>query len=552
MDGNQKPIPLLCVINFETGSTIFGTPFIFYYMRIILILMFLSADIFAQITFNHRQNLGFQAFGYSSVEPVGSGYFLTALGATSLQYQGRTQAIFASADSSGQILWHRSIIGEGGIRHIGAFQANLTKKNDYSFITAGTEFGYGDKACLFNYNSNGDTIWLRKFYSPNDTGNFIRGDGLCFADDGGYYIGSSIQPSTDLDSKILLTKTDSLGNEEWYRTYGSSSLYYREEWPVLRNIGGQIIMIARKWKWIWATTSNYEMMHQIWWIDSLGNIENIYTTTTIKPGTSNTRWLLGVPKDIIKTKDGGWLVSTGIGTELQTAPPHPVLFDSYIYKLDSNLNFVWDRQILGETPTYELSFIKTIEKEDSSLMAFGMVVEQSIAKGIAVKLSPQGDSLWGRTFYTIGAAGDEHILYDCKPTSDGGYVLCGQVIAISGATPQQGWLLKLDSMGCLVPGCHITEVENIAGQEEKIDIKVYPNPVRLGEYLNFYIPKIQVSSPLQVHLYNIEGQLLQNHSLPSDDATYMLPTEGMTAGTYILQVLDEGGRILGVKQFAIR
>ena len=107
-------------------------------------------------------------------------------------------------------------------------------------------------------------------------------------------------------------------------------------------------------------------------------------------------------------------------------------------------------------------------------------------------------------------------------------------------------------MGCLVPGCHITEVENIAGQEEKIDIKVYPNPVRLGEYLNFYIPKIQVSSPLQVHLYNIEGQLLQNHSLPSDDATYMLPTEGMTAGTYILQVLDEGGRILGVKQFAIR
>ena len=153
---------------------------------------------------------------------------------------------------------------------------------------------------------------------------------------------------------------------------------------------------------------------------------------------------------------------------------------------------------------------------------------------------------------------DNHSIKDFKRTADGGYILCGESSGnMTGQPNQQGWLLKLDSMGCLVPGCHLTAVENIAGQEE-IAIKVYPNPVQAGEYLNFYIPTVQtrlIASPhngLQAHLYNISGKLIQNHSLPSDDATYMLSTDGMAPGTYILQILDERGRVLGAEKIVIR
>jgi len=57
---------------------------------------------------------------------------------------------------------------------------------------------------------------------------------------------------------------------------------------------------------------------------------------------------------------------------------------------------------------------------------------------------------------------------------------------------------------------------------------------------------------LQAHLYNLNGQLLQNHSLSSDDATYVSLAERTAAEAYILQVLNGEGRILGVEKIVMR
>jgi hypothetical protein len=530
-------------------------------MRLLLLFIIIFPNIaFNQNTFNLRYSLGFEASGFSSVVPVDSGYFITGLGANGNQYQGNTQGNFLFIDNFGQVIWHHSLIGTGGI-NTGAFLGTLQQKDDNNFYTIGVEWGNGcSRTCLFNYNTQGDTIWVQKFSSILDSCTFMRGDGLCFSNDGGFLVGTSAQPEDTWDSKLIVTKFDSAGQFEWHQVYGSPSYEYREEWPVLKNINGQIVMAAQYWKWIWATTSNYEMQHQFWWLDSLGGIERSYTTPLLKPGTT-IPWKMYPPFDFVQTKDKGWVVATGFGLEEGGTFPNLVNYQPYVYKLDSSLNLVWDREIKGYYWQPDVYASKLIEIEDSSIIVVGQLFDYinspdtalpTCYQGFISKISPSGDSVWTRKYYGICTFLDNNTIKDFKSTSDGGYILCGESTAGTGSQPfQQGWLLKLDSMGCLIPGCHITAVENIEGQEE-IAIKVYPNPVRLGEYLNFYIPKIQVSSPLQVHLYNIEGQLLQNHSLPSDDATYMLPTEGMTAGTYILQVLDEGGRILGVKQFAIR
>ncbi len=88
------------------------------------------------------------------------------------------------------------------------------------------------------------------------------------------------------DSKHIVTKFDSAGQFQWHQVYGSPSYDYREEWPVLKNINRQIIMTSQYWKWIWAKTSNYEMQHQFWRLDSLGAAERTYTTPLLKPGTT--------------------------------------------------------------------------------------------------------------------------------------------------------------------------------------------------------------------------------------------------------------------------
>jgi hypothetical protein len=256
--------------------------------------------IHAQPTFNNRYSLGFDASGFSSVVTTDSGYYVTGLGANNNQFQGNTQAIFAFFDTLGQLIRFTSIIGENG-RNIGAFEGNLNKFTDSIFVTAGVEFGSGtNRACLFKYNSNCETIWVKKFYSPNDTGGYIKAEALTLTDDFGFLIASSIQPAVDLDTRVLTTKTDSSGNELWHQEYRSPSYDYREEWPVLKNINGQIVMAAWRWKSIWATTSNYEMQHQFWWLDSLGAIERTHTTPLLKPGTT-IPWKMYPPFDFVQT-----------------------------------------------------------------------------------------------------------------------------------------------------------------------------------------------------------------------------------------------------------
>ena len=531
--------------------------------KIIFLILLALNGLNAQPTFNNRYNLGFDAFGFTSVVVVDSGYMLTGICVNNITLPGVAQSVIVSIDTVGHIKWQKEHVGIGA-SNMGAYLGTLQQKDDSSFYTVGVQFGNNcDKTCLFKYNSQGDTIWVRKFSSILDSCTFMRGDGLCFSNDGGFLVGTSAQPVDTWDSKLIVTKFDSLGNFEWHQVYGSPSYDYREEWPVLKNINGQIVMAAWRWKYIWATTSNYEMQHQFWWLDSLGGIERTFTTPILKPGTT-TPWKMYPPFDFTQTKDKGWVVATGFGVEESGTFPNFVNYQPYVYKLDSSLNLVWDREIRGYYQQQDVYASKLLELEDSSFIVVGQLLDYKNSpdttpptcyQGFIANISANGDSIWTRKYYGLCIFADNNTVKDFKRTADGGYILCGESSGnLTGQPYQQGWLLKLDSMGCLVPGCHLTAVENIGDAVEKIAIKTYPNPVQAGDYLNFYIGPLQTRSTmsLQAHLYNLQGQLLQNHTLPSVDATYMMATDAMSAGTYILKILDEEGRILGTEKIVIR
>ena len=407
--------------------------------------------------------------------------------------------------------------------------------------------GQGVKGIIIKYALNGDTLWTKSYYSPYGQGSFIRPDKLAYnLNDNVLYLSMTIQNPNNNNIDVYTIKTDMQGNIIWDTIYSTN---LRDTYPNMFVDATETLLFCFKTDLAFSALSNYQMQHQYWWLDNAGNITNSFSTPNIKPN-SNLKWLLGLPRDLIKTMDGGWIMGTSLGTEIQTAPPNPVLFDPYIYKLDASLNLVWDKKIRGQTPTYTTEIIRILEQPDSSIVAFGTKVDSTyITKGMMIRLSPFGDSLWARYFYVIGNQGDEHILSDAKPTPDGGYILCGQAKAISGPRPQQGWLLKLDSMGCLVPGCHITAVKQVE-DHLRMSIKVFPNPAT--EYINIYIPKTPYPSTLQLQLYDLNGHLLQHHNIPQDDATYILPTEGLAAGTYLLQLLDENGQLLATEKVLLR
>ncbi len=517
----------------------------------LLLVMYLEMN-GQSITFNKRYSLGYPAAVFCGLHISDSIYFVSGIVASPLN-SNNTGALFARFDTMGNCIDSGAVYALG--RNYQTWQ-NTLNFDENSFSISGYGSDQTMNFCmLLKYNISGDTLWLRKYIDPNAPTGFIVNSDMKPTVNGSYLLAATVTDSTILKGVPYILCLDSIGNILWDTTFPNPVLhrYYARFFKDMPD--KNVITFYENNIQNQSTAGNYQARHIYTELDDLGNV-----LWTRSPLPSNL--LVGMPNELIKTKDGGYLMGTSYGVRKQYNPNYYGLeFDGYVYKLDSSWNFLWGRRLMGVATSDHSAIRKVYEQEDSSIIAIGTIPYYApndtfgFWYGAVFKLSAQGDSIWGRKYYITELIGNRNKVYDAKRTPDGGFLICGESTGyMAGQPQQQGWLLKLDSMGCLIPGCNLTAVENIAGQEEKIDIKVYPNPVQAGEYLNFYIGALDSDSRpnLSAMIYDIYGKLLQNHSLPSDDATYMLPTEGMSPGTYILHVLDERGRILGVKQVVIR
>ncbi|MCB9293683.1 MAG: T9SS type A sorting domain-containing protein [Lewinellaceae bacterium] len=165
--------------------------------------------------------------------------------------------------------------------------------------------------------------------------------------------------------------------------------------------------------------------------------------------------------------------------------------------------------------------------------------------GWIVKVSEQGDSLWSRYLRFFTQSPDwtlMHFLYDIKETADGGFVMAGQAEDFeAGWQGQQGWLVKVDEHGCLVPGCHLvgTASESAAAGPRLL---LFPNPA--GDLLNVFLkdPALPLRSGAAFRILDAEGRLLATYSAGRlEEATHILPVQGLPAGLYLLQYSEEQG-----------
>jgi hypothetical protein len=132
---------------------------------------------------------------------------------------------------------------------------------------------------------------------------------------------------------------------------------------------------------------------------------------------------------------------------------------------DSYLVVGWDTRILSEP-------------DDMGLQAHQI-------QGFINKLDASGNPLWLR-YYTLyyNPEGDpeghgRHYQQDSQLMTDGGVVVSGY-IEQRWNDPNDGlntpWLFKVDSLGCVEPGCQFVNVEELmVGQQETM--KLFPNPV---------------------------------------------------------------------------
>lgn len=518
---------------------------------IMVLSLMLSASLKGQedtstITFNKRVHFDYFSALLSDVLPTEDGYYCTGLVSdTVAPYSGL--GVFAQLDIHGDAI-SISAVGEIGKQY--DLYESLQWENDSTLVVRGGMKGGGEhEMVLFFLNTHTNEITAHHYSNPStNLDDFIypAGGGVIL-DDGHILTNSNATYPLNSDSgdkEIYISLVDSTRNIVWDTLYfhplsqaaGSTakdqSGHVWLSWTINDDIfthDGQTFRIklrklspdGRTVLWDYTTP------------DEIGNVAYPYRMNVLRNGS------LVFPANIIQEKN--------IGQNNNYYIPYAQLMH-----FDPNTEEYWLLRVddhISETGTYVKD---VVEASDSSGIVFaGATARWSPQNqfwatiGYIAKASYEGELLWKRDYVGIDEGLPFHRVFSIKSTPDGGYILCGDSSdGTSEQLPyQQGWLLKVDQHGCLVPGCHLLDTDT-----EETDI---PNPMRLTvhpnpvvDYLNFQFRGL--TTPLRdgwVRLYDTNGRVVASVELsivqPGD--TFVLPIYERAAGHYLLRYESADG-----------
>ncbi|MBI1227301.1 MAG: hypothetical protein GC192_18865 [Bacteroidetes bacterium] len=426
--------------------------------------------------------------------------------------------------------------------------------NDYCNLLQGDDgFMYevalvGDtisRALLIKYSQQGDTILTREYHSvlypdlqylvprtilqrPN------KGFAILFGHE-------SIAGPLDFDISMLLL--DSNYNEELFKVYASTNWQETATSLIMDNDGGYIIGGNRENTNI--VSNNFVYKTLIVKTDEDGNMEWQW----LSPPGANQLW--GEAEAMLKTSDGGLVVASRRGTEQTVGGMGLIYWDANVFKLDADRNMVWSTPLRGFEPGPLTQLVDMVEATDGN----GYVVTGYTADNVSgpspgfgcwlAKVSPEGDSLWARYYSWIDDVKLNPQPWTMTTTTDGGYIVAGTTLKVGQHIP--GWVLKVDSFGCLVPDCHLPN-PTIENEKPEIGLSIYPNPT--SDYLNFLVNAPKPASGATIRIINSEGSLVKEFKTDSFDQTFIVPVWGWASGGYWLQYCIGSEPIIS-KQFQI-
>ncbi|MBX2892651.1 MAG: T9SS type A sorting domain-containing protein [Saprospiraceae bacterium] len=212
-----------------------------------------------------------------------------------------------------------------------------------------------------------------------------------------------------------------------------------------------------------------------------------------------------------------------------------VVFQNQTLKEVRNMEPVWESGLVGcghEYPNY-------INLSNPKLF------------GWLFRMDENREVLWERSYLDSTYQGRTFGLLYVIPTSDGGYLATGTITNyMTGVWESHNWLLKLDSMGCLEPGCsnvnYITETEEAVFLKGK-DIKIYPNPA--SDYVQVEFPAdFDIGQNAYAVLVSNTGSIVRQEKINASKS--QLNLSGITSGMYYLMI-RRGNEIIGSKRIVV-
>jgi Secretion system C-terminal sorting domain len=496
---------------------------------ILLFILFSNWIAAQQATFNIQSNFGYRDVHLRNVLPTDSCYYVNgSLRDTGQVYKGGS--LFLKLSLTGDTLHTQKLVVP--FRNYQATNTGLLTAPDGNLVTAGVVLDSLVRVILMKYTPEGDTIFIKEYPNPEGTINSYISAVDLQRHSYGYYLTATFIIAGS-KNKTVVWKLDELGNVIQQKTYGYGISMGESVGSTLVNANDGITIGVCRHN-LSITQNNLFCQNHIFQVDSLGNVGWQY----FSPNTQ----LLYIPTSMVNASDGGLVVASNKGIEHVLSPSLSALIShNYIYKLDADHQFVWGREFRGSQRGGP-HFVDILQANDGGgYVAYG-TVRENVSDGVdrdgtwIVKVSNQGDSLWAR-YYTIfdgfyGRPDPE----DFKATPDGGYIVCGRV---PGGSENFGWIMKLDSFGCLVPGCNANDGPNSTNEEApSLHLTIYPNPTT--DFLNIFVNAPIPASRASFRIINSEGSLVKAFKTDNFNSTYIIPVRDWAAGGYYLQYMEQG------------
>lgn len=510
-----------------------------------LIVIFLGINSCAQSTFSRRYILDSKYSVISSIYPTDSCFYTTGIIANPINPISSGNS-FIKFDLDGNIIFQKDI--SNPYKSYETWRGTLQHTSEGQLVTVGYSIDsiVGVEALLLKFNTSGDTIYTKGYLSPSYEENTFYVPADMILDTYNNFVFLNRVASDSLDGNFELLILDENGNKKISKTFGNE-LRDRAEAIIQSNESGYYI---GGWSSnINLTNNNFLSRTYIIKVDSLGEpIWEYYSPEGILQRGATA---------MVNAPDGGLVVASGLGVEDPINVFHSrLLFDPYIFKLDENQNVVWEVDYSPlDTGLSDRSVFNKIFDVGDGYVAAGNnwdAEAPSGEDGYLVKISYEGERLWERKFYFIEPV-DLPVLHefnDMRPTADGGFIMCGQVFDYSQSTNyQQGWLVKVDEYGCLVPGCHLDVATNELNSIPQIILQPYPNPT--SNLLNIYFKHPSFSNTGIFRVVDTNGRTLLQFDANKNDTTYLVGLEKLVNGIYFLQYI-ENNSIVKTEQMIVQ
>lgn len=258
-----------------------------------------------------------------------------------------------------------------------------------------------------------DTVWTRTYGDSL----YNIGTSICLSSDGGYLITGDLGSNSMGD--IIVMKIDSVGNEEWCKTYCDTANI--EGHYITTTFDGNYIVVGR----IYNSSSHYDIL--LMKIDEFGN--EIWSRTFSRDNDD-----FGIMA--LQTNDQGYVIlgNTYISLLYNNR-------DIWIIKTDSLGYFECEWLFGGEWSDTGSRIYQTL---DGGIIISGNTISYGAGmKDIwIIKLDSVYNVEWDCTY----GGSDYEDCNDCRPVSDGGYVILGSAIyTFTGV--KVVWFFKIDSSG---------------------------------------------------------------------------------------------------------